>query len=178
MEAATAEREREITVLQADLVSVRSELEHWRNTAAKYEEEIARLQEAFTQQEQQQSATSELQGEHCLHVCLSLSVHVFESLLIITVHPLCLAATAECTALHQRCTCLQQDCDGLRAERKTLTEKLHRLEAELSRYTHVALNFLSESTVLFYFIYFTVLQCCQNYTRSHLIICQKRSTQL
>lgn len=100
MEAATAEREREITVLQADLVSVRSELEHWRNTAAKYEEEIARLQEAFTQQEQQQSATSELQ--------------------------------AECTALHQRCTCLQQDCDGLRAERKTLTEKLHRLEAELS----------------------------------------------
>uniref|UniRef100_A0A3P8P9B0 Sarcolemmal membrane-associated protein n=1 Tax=Astatotilapia calliptera TaxID=8154 RepID=A0A3P8P9B0_ASTCA len=98
MEAATAEREREITVLQADLVSVRSELEHWRNTAAKYEEEIARLQEAFTQQEQQQTAASELQGEHCLH----------------------------------RCTCLQQDCDGLRAERKTLTEKLHRLEAELS----------------------------------------------
>uniref|UniRef100_A0A3Q4HAA0 Sarcolemmal membrane-associated protein n=1 Tax=Neolamprologus brichardi TaxID=32507 RepID=A0A3Q4HAA0_NEOBR len=90
MEAATADREREITVLQADLVSVRSELEHWRNTAAKYEEEIARLQEAFTQQEQH------------------LSVHVFESLLIIT------------------------DCDGLRAERKTLTEKLHRLEAELS----------------------------------------------
>uniref|UniRef100_A0A3P8P9K5 Sarcolemmal membrane-associated protein n=1 Tax=Astatotilapia calliptera TaxID=8154 RepID=A0A3P8P9K5_ASTCA len=66
MEAATAEREREITVLQADLVSVRSELEHWRNTAAKYEEEIARLQEAFTQQEQQQTAASELQGEHCL----------------------------------------------------------------------------------------------------------------
>uniref|UniRef100_A0A3B4G3E7 Sarcolemmal membrane-associated protein n=1 Tax=Pundamilia nyererei TaxID=303518 RepID=A0A3B4G3E7_9CICH len=132
MEAATAEREREITVLQADLVSVRSELEHWRNTAAKYEEEIARLQEAFTQQEQRQTAASELQGEHCLHVCLRLSVHVFESLLIITVHPLCLAATVECTALHQRCTCLQQDCDGLRAERKTLTEKLHRLEAELS----------------------------------------------
>lgn len=100
MEAATAEREREITVLQADLVSVRSELEHWRNTAAKYEEEIARLQEAFTQQEQRQTAASELQ--------------------------------VECTALHQRCTCLQQDCDGLRAERKTLTEKLHCLEAELS----------------------------------------------
>ncbi|CAI5687277.1 unnamed protein product [Oreochromis niloticus] len=100
MEAATAEREREITVLQTDLVSVRSELEHWRNTAAKYEEEITRLQEAFTQQKQQQTAASELQ--------------------------------AECTALHQRCTCLQQDCDGLRAERKTLTEKLHRLEAELS----------------------------------------------
>lgn len=176
MEAATAEREREITVLQADLVSVRSELEHWRNTAAKYEEEIARLQEAFTQQEQRQTAASELQGEHCLHVCLRLSVHVFESLLIITVHPLCLAATVECTALHQRCTCLQQDCDGLRAERKTLTEKLHRLEAELSRYTHIALNFFIwiHCFILFYFIYFTILQCCQNYTRSHLIICQKK----
>uniref|UniRef100_A0A669DQ33 Sarcolemmal membrane-associated protein n=1 Tax=Oreochromis niloticus TaxID=8128 RepID=A0A669DQ33_ORENI len=72
MEAATAEREREITVLQTDLVSVRSELEHWRNTAAKYEEEITRLQEAFTQQKQQQTAASELQGEHCLHVRLRL----------------------------------------------------------------------------------------------------------
>lgn len=99
MEAATAEREREITVLQADLVSVRSELEHWRNTAAKYEEEIARLQEAFTQQEQQQTAASELQGEHCLHVCLRLSVHVFESLLIITVHPLsCCHSGVHCIA--------------------------------------------------------------------------------
>ncbi|XP_028260963.1 sarcolemma associated protein a isoform X4 [Parambassis ranga] len=38
----------------------------------------------------------------------------------------------ECVALQQRCVCLQQDCDSLRAERKTLTEKLHRLEAELS----------------------------------------------
>uniref|UniRef100_A0A3Q0RIF0 Sarcolemmal membrane-associated protein n=1 Tax=Amphilophus citrinellus TaxID=61819 RepID=A0A3Q0RIF0_AMPCI len=100
MEAATAEREREIAALQADLTGVRSELEHWRNTATKYEEEIARLQEAFTQQ--QQTAASQLQGE------------------------------PDCAALQQRCSCLQQDCDGLRAERKTLTEKLHCLEAELS----------------------------------------------
>uniref|UniRef100_A0A672ZEW9 Sarcolemmal membrane-associated protein n=1 Tax=Sphaeramia orbicularis TaxID=375764 RepID=A0A672ZEW9_9TELE len=64
MEAATAEREREIAALQADLRSVRTELEHWRNTAAKYEEEIKRLQEAFTQQQQQQSSTTQLQGEH------------------------------------------------------------------------------------------------------------------
>ncbi|XP_030585133.1 sarcolemma associated protein a isoform X2 [Archocentrus centrarchus] len=98
MEAATAEREREIAALQADLTGVRSELEHWRNTATKYEEEIARLQEAFTQQ--QQTAASQLQ--------------------------------ADCAALQHRCSCLQQDCDGLRAERKTLTEKLHCLEAELS----------------------------------------------
>ncbi|XP_008300954.1 sarcolemma associated protein a isoform X3 [Stegastes partitus] len=100
MEAATAEREREIAALQADLGGVRSELEHWRNTAAKYEEEISRLQEAFTQQQQQQNTASQLQ--------------------------------VECVTLQQRCVCLQQDCDGLRAERKTLTDKLHRLEAELS----------------------------------------------
>ncbi|XP_018518815.1 sarcolemma associated protein a isoform X4 [Lates calcarifer] len=38
----------------------------------------------------------------------------------------------ECVALQQRCVSLQQDCDGLRAERKALMDKLHRLEAELS----------------------------------------------
>ncbi|XP_049894580.1 sarcolemma associated protein a isoform X1 [Epinephelus moara] len=38
----------------------------------------------------------------------------------------------ECATLQQRCVCLQQDCDGLRGERKALTEKLHRLETELS----------------------------------------------
>lgn len=63
MEAATAEREREIATLQADLGSVRSELEHWRNAAAKYEEEISRLQEAFTQRQQQQNTATQLQGE-------------------------------------------------------------------------------------------------------------------
>uniref|UniRef100_A0A1A7XQD1 Sarcolemmal membrane-associated protein n=1 Tax=Iconisemion striatum TaxID=60296 RepID=A0A1A7XQD1_9TELE len=38
----------------------------------------------------------------------------------------------ECVTLQQQCLSLQQDCDGLRSERKTLTEKLHHLEAELS----------------------------------------------
>uniref|UniRef100_A0A8C7ZLB3 Sarcolemmal membrane-associated protein n=1 Tax=Oryzias sinensis TaxID=183150 RepID=A0A8C7ZLB3_9TELE len=67
METATAEREREIAALQADLGSVRSDLEHWRSTAAKYEAEIKHLQEAFTQQQQLQSSASRLQGER-LHV--------------------------------------------------------------------------------------------------------------
>ncbi|XP_017286980.1 sarcolemma associated protein a isoform X9 [Kryptolebias marmoratus] len=104
MEAATADREREIAALQADLGHVRTELEHWRTTAAKYEEEIGRLQGAFTQQQQQQqqqlSAASNLQ--------------------------------TECVSLQQRCSSLQQECDGLRSERRTLTDKLHHLEAELS----------------------------------------------
>uniref|UniRef100_A0A7N8YDT9 Sarcolemmal membrane-associated protein n=1 Tax=Mastacembelus armatus TaxID=205130 RepID=A0A7N8YDT9_9TELE len=68
MEAATAEREREIAALQADLSSVRSELEHWRNAASKYEEEISRLQNAFTQQQQQQNSTSQLQGKQSVLV--------------------------------------------------------------------------------------------------------------
>uniref|UniRef100_A0A1A8K198 Sarcolemmal membrane-associated protein n=2 Tax=Nothobranchius TaxID=28779 RepID=A0A1A8K198_NOTKU len=38
----------------------------------------------------------------------------------------------ECVTLQQRCLSLQKDCDGLRSERKTLTDKLHLLEAELS----------------------------------------------
>ncbi|KAK9529609.1 hypothetical protein VZT92_013689 [Zoarces viviparus] len=100
MEAATAEREREIAALQADLGSVRSELEQWRDTAAKYESEISRLQESFTQQQQQRTTANQLQ--------------------------------AECVTLQQRCVCLQQDCDGLRGERKSLTDRLHRLENELS----------------------------------------------
>lgn len=63
MEAATVEREQEIAALQADLGAVRSELEHWRSAAAKYEGEIGRLQEAFAHQQQQQNAATQLQGE-------------------------------------------------------------------------------------------------------------------
>lgn len=66
MEAATADREREIAALQADLGKVRTELEHWRTTAAKYEEEIGRLQGAFSQQQLQQHTASQLQSENRL----------------------------------------------------------------------------------------------------------------
>ncbi|XP_051932365.1 sarcolemma associated protein a isoform X8 [Hippocampus zosterae] len=98
-EAATAERERDIAALQEDLGSVRCELERWRSTAAKYEEEISRLQEDFAEQQLQRSNASHLQ--------------------------------MECATLQQRCASLQQDCDSLREERTTLTDNLHRLEAEL-----------------------------------------------
>uniref|UniRef100_A0A8D2ZMI5 FHA domain-containing protein n=1 Tax=Scophthalmus maximus TaxID=52904 RepID=A0A8D2ZMI5_SCOMX len=69
MEAATAEREREIAALQADLGVVRTELEHWRNTASEYEEEIGRLQEAFALQQQQQNTANQLQGEAMCVTC-------------------------------------------------------------------------------------------------------------
>lgn len=79
MEAATAEREREIAALQADLGSVRSELEHWRNVASKYEQEISRLQDAFTQQQQQQSSATKLQGELCSCVNQDISMSLMHS---------------------------------------------------------------------------------------------------
>ncbi|XP_037106932.1 sarcolemma associated protein a isoform X6 [Syngnathus acus] len=63
MEAATAERERDIAAQQEDLGSARRELERWRSTAAKYEEEIGRLQEDFARQQQQGDNASQLQGE-------------------------------------------------------------------------------------------------------------------
>ncbi|XP_061640930.1 sarcolemma associated protein a isoform X6 [Phyllopteryx taeniolatus] len=63
VEAATAERERDIAALQQDLGGVRCELERWRSTAAKYEEEIGRLQEDFAQQQLQRNNTSQLQAE-------------------------------------------------------------------------------------------------------------------
>nr|XP_046240890.1 sarcolemma associated protein a isoform X7 [Scatophagus argus] len=47
-------------------------------------------------------------------------------------HNTAMQLQTECVTLQQRCVCLQQDCDSLRAERTALTEKLHRLETELS----------------------------------------------
>uniref|UniRef100_A0A8C5DZN7 Sarcolemmal membrane-associated protein n=1 Tax=Gouania willdenowi TaxID=441366 RepID=A0A8C5DZN7_GOUWI len=69
METAAAEREREITALQVDLSTVRSELDHWRSSASKYQEEISNLQRAFTEQQLQQSSTNQLQGQ-CVCACV------------------------------------------------------------------------------------------------------------
>ncbi|KAM6981104.1 sarcolemma associated protein a isoform 2-T2 [Aplochiton taeniatus] len=63
MEAATAERERDIGALQGDLGTVTAQLERWRSAAAKYEEEISTLQSAFTQQAQHQQRAEGLQVE-------------------------------------------------------------------------------------------------------------------
>ncbi|XP_045079643.1 LOW QUALITY PROTEIN: sarcolemma associated protein a [Coregonus clupeaformis] len=63
MEAATAERERDIAALQRDLGGVTAELEKWRQAAAKYEQEINSLQATFLQQSQHQQRAHQLQGE-------------------------------------------------------------------------------------------------------------------
>lgn len=64
MEAANAEREREIAALQGDLSVVTAELDKWRQTAAKYEVEISNLQASFQLQSQHQERASQLQGTH------------------------------------------------------------------------------------------------------------------
>ncbi|XP_042180888.1 sarcolemma associated protein a isoform X7 [Oncorhynchus tshawytscha] len=63
MEAATAERERDIAALQRDLGGVTAELEKWRQAASKYEQEINSLQATFQQQSLHQQRALELQGE-------------------------------------------------------------------------------------------------------------------
>lgn len=124
------EREQDIAALQADLGSVRSELEHWRSTAAKYEEEIGRLQEAFTQQQQHQNTATQLQGEPGPHSFLRLQNVPSSHGSYLTTH---VSLAVECGELQQRCARLQQECDGLRSERTALSDKLQRLETELSR---------------------------------------------
>lgn len=127
MNSATREYEQEIAALQADLGIVRSELDHWRSTAAKYEEEIGRLQEAFTQQQQQQNTATQLQGEHTSCSQRNHSGPYSES------HLTGISLSVECVELQQWCATLQQECDNLRGERSALSEKLQRLEAELNR---------------------------------------------
>lgn len=133
MNSATAEYEQEIVALQADLGVVRSELDHWRSTAAKHEEEISRLQEAFTQQQQQQNTATQLQGERASCSQLSCSHPNTESHGKAQLTPDWISVSVECVELQQRCACLQQECDNLRGERTALSEKLQCLEAELNR---------------------------------------------
>uniref|UniRef100_A0A8C8CQZ7 Sarcolemmal membrane-associated protein n=1 Tax=Oncorhynchus tshawytscha TaxID=74940 RepID=A0A8C8CQZ7_ONCTS len=61
MEAATAERERDIAALQRDLGGVTAELEKWRQAASKYEQEINSLQATFQQQSLHQQRALEEQ---------------------------------------------------------------------------------------------------------------------
>ncbi|XP_068604425.1 sarcolemma associated protein a [Brachionichthys hirsutus] len=117
MEAASAEKGREIAALQADLSDVRSQLEHWRAVAAKYEEEVSRLQEAFSQQQQQQHTASQLQAE-CAALqqrCLSLQLD-------------CDGLRAERTALSDRLRSLEAELSSTREKSQVLSNSLESLE--------------------------------------------------
>uniref|UniRef100_A0A8K9XVH6 Sarcolemmal membrane-associated protein n=1 Tax=Oncorhynchus mykiss TaxID=8022 RepID=A0A8K9XVH6_ONCMY len=76
MEAARAERERDIAALQRDLGGVTAELEKWRQAASKYEQEMNSLQATIQQQSLHRHQRSTLSGLldmvlYCLFVPLS-----------------------------------------------------------------------------------------------------------
>uniref|UniRef100_A0A672GR17 Sarcolemmal membrane-associated protein n=1 Tax=Salarias fasciatus TaxID=181472 RepID=A0A672GR17_SALFA len=141
MEAATAEREREIAALQADLGGVRSELEHWRSTAAKYEAEIGRLQEAFAQQQQQHSAAGQLQGAAVNCVCACLCVCVCVCVCVCSTREQSLVLSSSLESLEKREEVLQdklgslenqhlQDASRLKSQLDQAQARTHTLQRE------------------------------------------------
>ncbi|KAK7127397.1 hypothetical protein R3I93_020092 [Phoxinus phoxinus] len=117
MEAATAEREREIAALQGDLSIVTAELDKWRQTAAKYEVEISKLQASFQLQSQHQERASQLQGEleKLQAECSGLQNE-------------CDSLRAEKTTLMQKLLRLEEELDSSRERSETLCSSLNVLE--------------------------------------------------
>lgn len=62
MEAAAAERDRDVAAIQTNLSVVSKDLDKWRQTANKYEGEIDILQRDLQQQSKQWQKTAEIQG--------------------------------------------------------------------------------------------------------------------
>ncbi|XP_051957379.1 sarcolemma associated protein a isoform X2 [Xyrauchen texanus] len=117
MEAATAERERDISALQGDLSIVTAELEKWRQTAAKYEVEIGNLQGSFQMQSQHQERAIQLQGEmeKLQTECSGL-------------HNECDSLRAEKTTLMQKLHRLEDELNSSREQSVTLSSSLNALE--------------------------------------------------
>ncbi|XP_064860739.1 sarcolemma associated protein a isoform X4 [Oncorhynchus nerka] len=117
MEAATAERERDIAALQRDLGGVTTELEKWRQAASKYEQEINSLQATFQQQSLHQQRALELQGEleRLQRGCSSLQQE-------------CECLRSEKTTLVNRLHGLETDLDSSREQTASLNSSLQLLE--------------------------------------------------
>ncbi|XP_064818096.1 sarcolemmal membrane-associated protein-like, partial [Oncorhynchus masou masou] len=117
MEAATAERERDIAALQRDLGGVTAELEKWRQAASKYEQEINSLQATFQQQSLHQQRALELQGEleRLQKDCSSLQQE-------------CDCLRSEKTTLVNRLHGLETDLDSSREQTASLNSSLQLLE--------------------------------------------------
>lgn len=62
LEAAAAERDRDVNAVQTNLATVSKDLDKWRQTANKYEREIDNLQRDLQQQSKQWQKTAEIQG--------------------------------------------------------------------------------------------------------------------
>ncbi|KAK1799849.1 hypothetical protein P4O66_006374 [Electrophorus voltai] len=117
MEAAMAEREREIATLQGDLGVVTAELEKWRKMAAEYEQEIGALQASFRLQSEHQERANHLQDE-------------LEKL---QAEGLCLQKECEClrsekAILLEKLHSLEVELDSSREQSATLSSSLNALE--------------------------------------------------
>uniref|UniRef100_A0AAR2KYN1 Sarcolemmal membrane-associated protein n=1 Tax=Pygocentrus nattereri TaxID=42514 RepID=A0AAR2KYN1_PYGNA len=117
MEAATAEREREIAALQGDLCAVTAELDKWRKAAADYEQEISTLQASFKLQSQHQERAVQLQGEleKLQSECLNLQKE-------------CESLRSEKVALLEKLQRLELELDSSREQSATLSCSLNALE--------------------------------------------------
>ena len=62
LEAATADREREVSAIQGNLATATKEVEKWRQSASKYEREIDSLQGDLQLQSKQWQKAAESQG--------------------------------------------------------------------------------------------------------------------
>ncbi|KAI4887312.1 hypothetical protein NFI96_014687 [Prochilodus magdalenae] len=147
MEAATAEREREIATLQRDLGAVTAELDKWRKAAADYEQEISTLQASFKLQSQHQERALQLQGLDlpCKHVeeddymeegdDVEEDDYVEEGDYVVEegddVKEDDYVEEDLLEKLQSECSNLQKECESLRSEKVTLLQKLQRLESEL-----------------------------------------------
>ncbi|XP_010872992.1 sarcolemma associated protein a isoform X3 [Esox lucius] len=117
MEAATAERDREMAALQGDLAGVTAQLDKWRKTASKYEEEINSLQTTFQQQSRHQQRANDLQGEleRLQKDCSSLQQE-------------CECLRSEKTSLLDRLQRLETELDSSRQQSASLSSSLQSLE--------------------------------------------------
>lgn len=62
LEAASAERDRDVTAVQSNLATASKDLDKWRQTASKYEREVEELRHDLEQQSKQWQKTAEIQG--------------------------------------------------------------------------------------------------------------------
>ncbi|KAL1007836.1 hypothetical protein UPYG_G00092260 [Umbra pygmaea] len=117
LEAATAERERDMASLQGDLAGVTTQLETWRKAASKYEAEINSLQVTFQQQSRQQQRADNLEGdlERLQKDCSSLQTE-------------CQSLRSEKTSLLDRMQRLETELESSRQKSATLSSSLQALE--------------------------------------------------
>ncbi|XP_058500072.1 sarcolemma associated protein b isoform X2 [Solea solea] len=151
LEAGSAQRDRDIGAVQANLATVSKELDKWRETAHKYENEIENLQQDLQQQSEQWQKTAQIQADEmrslqveCKGLQMECSVLRSEKQDILNEHQVeksslqsyCEALSAEkedITKTHLKDKDnLQSECAALHSENKVALQKWQQLETELT----------------------------------------------